>query len=64
MHVGVVPRHLIPGHLTRAKTTHLTRLETPRLADAPGNFLWYTGSARSSKEIFGKQKGVSDDKRQ
>ncbi|MCD6552782.1 MAG: hypothetical protein J7M16_02090 [Anaerolineae bacterium] len=28
-----------PGHLTRAKTTHLTRHKTPRLADAPRSFL-------------------------
>jgi len=27
------------GHLTRAKTTHLTKLETPRLADAPGSVI-------------------------
>jgi hypothetical protein len=32
-----------PGRLTRKKSPHLSRSKTPRLADAPGGFVRYTG---------------------
>jgi hypothetical protein len=31
----------IPGHLTREKTSHLTRSKTPQMADASREFLLY-----------------------